>query len=129
MTCLPEESRTIYCSKDNRQEKTFEALDWLAAMTSHLPNQGQQMVRYYEHEQREQFPQLPAGGSERISSHPETPFPVDRRMAIFAKGRLCRPVDRRMAIFAKGRLSASGRSAVPIFWRDSLPGVGQDAFS
>jgi hypothetical protein len=55
--------------------------------------------------------------------------PVDRRMAVFAKGRLCRPVDRRMAIFAKGRLSASGRSAVPIFWRDSLKGVGQDAFS
>jgi len=82
-----------------------------------------------EQGQRASSPQLTAWVSERISSHPERPFPVDRRMAILAKGRLCRPVDRRMAIFAKGRLSASGRSAVPIFWRDSLPGVGQDAFS
>jgi len=45
MTYLPEpvvslmverESRIIYRSKDNRQEKTFDALDWLAAMTSHV---------------------------------------------------------------------------------------------
>ncbi len=27
-------------SKDNRQEKTFEALDWLAAMASHIPGRG-----------------------------------------------------------------------------------------
>jgi hypothetical protein len=45
MTYLPDESKIIYRSKDNRQEKTFEALDWLAAITSHLPNQGEQMVR------------------------------------------------------------------------------------
>ena len=32
MTYLPEESRIIYRSKDHRQEKTFEALDWLAAI-------------------------------------------------------------------------------------------------
>ncbi len=47
MTYLPEESRIIYRSKDNRQEKTFDALDWLAAMTSHIPDQREQMVRYY----------------------------------------------------------------------------------
>ena len=56
MTYLPEESRIIYRSKDNRQEKAFDALDWLAAMpacashadrTSHIPNQGEQTVRYY----------------------------------------------------------------------------------
>ena len=47
MTYLPEESKIVYRSKDHRQEKTFEALDWLAAMTSHIPNQGERMVRYY----------------------------------------------------------------------------------
>jgi hypothetical protein len=47
MTYLPQESQIIYRSKDNRQEKTFEALDWLASMTCHLHAQGEQMVRYY----------------------------------------------------------------------------------
>jgi len=28
-------------------EKTFDALEWLAVMTSHVPNKGEQMVRYY----------------------------------------------------------------------------------
>jgi len=37
----------IYRSKDNRQEKIFDALDWLAAMTSHIPNHGEQMALYY----------------------------------------------------------------------------------
>ena len=44
---LPEESRIIYRSKDHRQEKAFDALEWLATMTSHIPNPGEQMVRYY----------------------------------------------------------------------------------
>jgi hypothetical protein len=47
LTYLPEASRIICRSKDNRQEKTFDALDWLAAMTSHIPDQREQMVRYY----------------------------------------------------------------------------------
>jgi hypothetical protein len=33
--------------KDNRQEKAFDALDWLAAMASHIPDRREQMVRYY----------------------------------------------------------------------------------
>ncbi len=49
MTYLPEESRVIYQSKDGKQEKTFDALEWLAAMCSHVPNKGEQMVRYYGH--------------------------------------------------------------------------------
>jgi putative transposase len=48
MTYLPEESPIIYRSKDNRQEKIFDALDWLAAMISHTPDHGEQMVRYYD---------------------------------------------------------------------------------
>ena len=31
MTYLPEKSLIIYRSKDNLQEKAFDALDWLAA--------------------------------------------------------------------------------------------------
>jgi hypothetical protein len=29
--------------------RVFDALEWLAAMTSHVPNKGEQMVRYYGH--------------------------------------------------------------------------------
>ena len=47
MTALPEQSRVIYQSKDGKKEKVFDALEWLAAMCSHVPNKGEQMVRYY----------------------------------------------------------------------------------
>jgi hypothetical protein len=47
MTYLPEESKIIYRSKDNRKEKIFYTLDWLAAKTSHIPDQREQMFRYY----------------------------------------------------------------------------------
>ncbi|MDP7078161.1 MAG: transposase [Desulfobacterales bacterium] len=40
-------SKVIYQSKDEISTKTFEALDWLAAMCSHVPNRGEQMARYY----------------------------------------------------------------------------------
>ena len=29
--------------------QTFTALDWLAALTSHIPNKGEQTLRYYGH--------------------------------------------------------------------------------
>jgi hypothetical protein len=38
MTYLSKESKVIYESKDGKQEKVFDALDWLAAMTPHVPN-------------------------------------------------------------------------------------------
>jgi len=47
MTYIPEESKVIYQSKDAKEEKVFDALEWLAAMCSHVPNKGEQMVRYY----------------------------------------------------------------------------------
>ena len=47
MTYFPEESKVIYQSKDGKQEKVFDALEWLAAMCTHVPNKGEQMVRYY----------------------------------------------------------------------------------
>ena len=34
-------------TKDGRTSKSFPALEWLAAMSSHIPNRGEQMVRYY----------------------------------------------------------------------------------
>ena len=47
MTYIPEKSKVIYQSKDGKEEKVFDALEWLAAMCSHVPNKGEQMVRYY----------------------------------------------------------------------------------
>ena len=44
---IPEESKVVYQSKDGKEEKVFDALEWLAAMCSHVPNKGEQMVRYY----------------------------------------------------------------------------------
>ena len=36
----------LYRSKDGKKENIFDTLDWLAAMCSHVPNKGEQMVRY-----------------------------------------------------------------------------------
>ena len=47
MTYIREESKVVYQSKDGKERKTFDALEWLAAMASHVPNKGEQMVRYY----------------------------------------------------------------------------------
>lgn len=53
MTYLPAkdsldgQAKVIYSSKDGRTSKTFEALDWLAQLVTHIPNKGEQMVRYY----------------------------------------------------------------------------------
>ncbi|MEW6667000.1 MAG: transposase [Thermodesulfobacteriota bacterium] len=47
MTYLPDESQVLYRSKDGKDSKIFDALEWLAAMCSHVPNKGEQMVRYY----------------------------------------------------------------------------------
>ena len=30
-----------------KEERVFDALKWLAAMCTHVPNKGEQMVRYY----------------------------------------------------------------------------------
>jgi hypothetical protein len=47
MRYIPEETKVIYQSKDGKEQKIFDALEWLAAMCSHVPNKGEQMVRYY----------------------------------------------------------------------------------
>ena len=38
MTYIPDGSKVVYKSKDAKEEKTFDALEWLAAMASHVPN-------------------------------------------------------------------------------------------
>jgi len=47
MQYLPEPSKVIYWAKDGTEEKVFDALEWLAAICSHIPDRGEQMVRYY----------------------------------------------------------------------------------
>jgi hypothetical protein len=47
MTYIPEESKVLYRSRDGKNEKTFDAIERLAAMCSHVPNKGEQMIRYY----------------------------------------------------------------------------------
>ena len=46
MTYIPEKSKDAYKSKNGKQEKDFDVLEWLAAMASHVPNKGEQMVGY-----------------------------------------------------------------------------------
>ena len=41
MTYIPEESKVLYRSKDGEKEKIFDALEWLAAMCSNVPNKGE----------------------------------------------------------------------------------------
>jgi hypothetical protein len=41
MTYIREESKVIYQSKDGKEEKDFDALEWLAAMCSHVPDRGE----------------------------------------------------------------------------------------
>jgi len=47
MTYLDQEATVAYTAKDGKDTKLFPALEWLAAMCSHIPNRGEQMVRYY----------------------------------------------------------------------------------
>jgi hypothetical protein len=40
-------AKVIYQSRDCKTSKTFDALDWLAQLTTHIPSKNEQMVRYY----------------------------------------------------------------------------------
>ena len=44
-----QEGKVVYAAKDGKSVKVFPAMEWLAAMCSHIPNRGEQMVRYYGH--------------------------------------------------------------------------------
>jgi hypothetical protein len=57
MQYLDQEGTVVYAAKacpgrrsgDGKSSKVFPAMEWLAAMCSHIPNRGEQMVRYYGH--------------------------------------------------------------------------------
>ena len=52
-----------------KSEKIFDALEWLAAMTSHVPNKGEQMVRYYGY-----YSNVARGKRNRKRGHPIIPL-------------------------------------------------------
>jgi len=47
MQYLKQKGKVVYTAKDKKTSKVFLAMEWLAAMCSHIPNRGEQMVRYY----------------------------------------------------------------------------------
>jgi hypothetical protein len=47
MQYLADEGTVVYSAKKGKGRKVFDAPEWLAAMCSHVPNRGEQMVRYY----------------------------------------------------------------------------------
>ncbi len=47
MQYLTQEGKVIYKARDKKTSKVFPAMEWLAAMCSHIPNRGEQTVRYY----------------------------------------------------------------------------------
>lgn len=40
-------ARVIYRGKTSKTREAFTALDWLARLVTHIPNKGEQLVRYY----------------------------------------------------------------------------------
>ena len=47
MDYSPDEATVVYRSKDGKEKKTYDALEWLAAMGTHVPDRCQQSVRHY----------------------------------------------------------------------------------
>ena len=46
MRYLDQEGKVVYASKDGKSIKVFPAMEWLAAICSHIPNRGEQLVRH-----------------------------------------------------------------------------------
>jgi hypothetical protein len=45
MDCSPEQATVVYRSKDGKEKKTYDALEWLAAMACHVPERRKQTIR------------------------------------------------------------------------------------
>jgi len=43
---LAEPSKVVYRAKEGSEEEVFDALEWPGAMCFHIPDRGEQMVRY-----------------------------------------------------------------------------------
>ena len=48
MNYIREESRVIYKSKDGKNIRQFDATDFIASLKIHIPNKGEQMIRYFD---------------------------------------------------------------------------------
>jgi hypothetical protein len=73
MEYFPEGVKVIYHSKDGKDNKTYNALEWLAAMGTHVPLRGEQVVRYYGITRTAQYPNHP--NLFRQSRYLSIPFP------------------------------------------------------
>lgn len=40
-------AKKLYESKNGKSQKIFDAIGWLALLTTHIPDKSEQMVRYY----------------------------------------------------------------------------------
>jgi hypothetical protein len=52
MSYVEEDGIVVYRSKDGAEQKVFDALEWLVPTLwgcSHVPDKGEQMVRYYRY--------------------------------------------------------------------------------
>jgi len=47
MKYFPDQAKVAYQSKYRKDVKEFSALEWMAALFSHIPDRGMQTVRYY----------------------------------------------------------------------------------
>ena len=47
MNYIGQESKVIYKSKDGTNTREFDAVDFIASLASHIPNMGEQTVRYF----------------------------------------------------------------------------------
>jgi hypothetical protein len=88
---IPEESKVIYQSKDGKDEKVFDPLEWLADMCSHVPNKGEQTVRYYDyHIKASIFPKVNNSGichNPTLLTHPLLmPFQTLSNLKASARG-------------------------------------------
>jgi hypothetical protein len=49
MKYYPDKAKVTYESKYGKEVKEFSCLEWMAALISHIPDRGGQMVRYLGH--------------------------------------------------------------------------------
>ena len=47
MNYIREDLKVIHKSKDGTNTRQFDAVDFIASLASHIPNMGEQTVRYY----------------------------------------------------------------------------------
>ena len=65
-------ARVIYKGKNSNVRESFTALDWLARLVTHIPNKGEQLVRYYGY-----YSNKSRGMRKKTDIDIETPAPVD----------------------------------------------------